>query len=332
MTPRSYVARGPEDLIALVPYLLGFHPEESLVLVTFGAPGGSFHARTDLPCGPEERAAVVQTLCDAVRANGAEVTAVLVFSADAELARAACAELVPALQLAGASVLDAVRADGRHWWSVLDDVAEPHPYDPRCHRFTAERVFEGQAAFGSRAELAETLLGDDPDDIQQVTAAADEAADGLLAGGRDDALAVARTNAGWLRGRLARAVASHAPLSVADAARTLVLVQLVAMRDVACVGLTRATAHDHVQLWRGLLRRAPRDLVPGVAALLGLAAWLDGDGALAWCAVDRCREVEPDQSLAQHLADLLQRAVPPTAWTPIEETGLPLLSGLEQAS
>ena len=39
-----------------------------------------------------------------------------------------------------------------------------------------------------------------------------------------------------------------------------------------------------------------------------------GDGALAWCAVDRGREVDPDHSLAGLVADLLEGAVPPTAW------------------
>jgi hypothetical protein len=332
MTPRSYVAREPEDLIALVPYLLGFHPEESVVLLTFGAPTGSFHARTDLPTGRKERAAMVRTLCDAVRNNGAEVTAVVVFSVDAPLARASCGDLVTALRRSGVSVVDAIRADGTWWWSVLDEDAEPHPYDLSCHRFTAERVLEGQAAFRSRADLAASIVGSDPADTEQIAAAADEVADELLARGQDGTLGIARTNAVWLRDRLALALEVDTPLPVPDAARVLVLAQLVPMRDVACARMSRTSAPDHVRVWRDLLRRAPRDLVPGAASLLGLAAWLDGDGALAWCAVDRCREVDPGHSLAQHLADLLQQAVPPATWSPIEESRLPLLSGLEQAS
>ncbi|MEP6816537.1 MAG: DUF4192 domain-containing protein [Marmoricola sp.] len=332
MTPRSYVARGPEDLIALVPYLLGFHPEESVVLLTFGAPAGSFHARVDLPEGAADRAAVAEMLCEAVRNNGATLTAVVIFSSEVDRTRAMCADLVPALQHAGASVLDAIRADGTCWWSVLDAEAEPHPYDVTCHRFTAERVLEGHAAFRNRAELAHTLVGNDPDDVQQVGVAADKVADELLAGGQPGAWQTARTNAAWLRDRLARAAPATERLSVADAGRVLVLVQLVPMRDVACARMSRETAPGHVRLWRDLLRRAPSDLVPGAASLLGIAAWLNGDGALAWCSVDRCREVDADQSLANHLADLLQRAVPPTVWTPLDEARIPLLSGLEQAS
>jgi uncharacterized protein DUF4192 len=44
--------RAPEDLVAAVPYLLGFHPADSLVLVstrTAGQPGVEFTLRVDLP-------------------------------------------------------------------------------------------------------------------------------------------------------------------------------------------------------------------------------------------------------------------------------------------
>ena len=48
-------------------------------------------------------------------------------------------------------------------------------------------------------------------------------------------------------------------------------------------------AARHVDLWRDVVRRRPRELRAAPAALLGFAAWLAGNGALAWCAVDRPR-------------------------------------------
>ncbi len=330
MTPRSYVARTPEDLIALVPYLLGFHPEESVVLLTFGG-ATSFHARVDLPEDDAGRAGTTEVLCEAVRNNRATMTAVLVFSTDVEHSRAMCADLVPALQRAGASVIDAIRADGTSWWSVLEG-GEEHPYDVSCHPFTAERVLDGHAAFRNRAELAASLVGNGSADTERVAAAADEVADDLVAGGQPKAWEKARTNAVWLRDLLAGAGHSDEPLPETDAGRALALVQLAPMRDVAFALLSQETAAAQVRFWRCLLLRAPRDLVPGAAALLGLAAWLNGDGALAWCAIDRCREVDPGHSLADHLAGLLQRAVPPSTWTPLDEASVPLLGGLERAS
>jgi len=43
-------------------------------------------------------------------------------------------------------------------------------------------------------------------------------------------------------------------------------------------------------------------------------AWLAGQGALAWCAVDRSREADPDYGLAGVLAEALTSAVPPSSW------------------
>ena len=82
---------------------------------------------------------------------------------------------------------------------------------------------------------------------------------------------------------------------------------------------TRDAAADHL---RGLGRRCcgvrPTPQVPDAAAVAAFAAWLAGHGALAWCAVDRCLEVDPDHRLGRCLAECLTRAVPPTAW---EEVG-----------
>ena len=86
------------------------------------------------------------------------------------------------------------------------------------------------------------------------------------------------------------------------------------MRDAAWGGVRRADARTHVELWSGLVRRCPRDLVPHAAAVLAFVAWLAGDGALAWCGVDRAREVEPDHSLARLVADLLEGVVSPDVW------------------
>jgi hypothetical protein len=65
-----------------------------------------------------------------------------------------------------------------------------------------------------------------------------------------------------------------------------------------------------------VLRRTPEPFTAPVAMLLGLAAWQSGQGALAWCAVDRCAEVDPHYPPMAHLAAALTDAVPPSAWDP----------------
>ena len=104
------------------------------------------------------------------------------------------------------------------------------------------------------------------------------------------------------------------------------LASLVPTRDVAWAEITRASSGHHVELWRGLVRRAPRDLLPGACSLLAFAAWQHGDGALAWCAIDRCLDVDPDYSMAHCVAQILTGAVPPSVWEPIPEDELPVFA------
>ena len=78
--------------------------------------------------------------------------------------------------------------------------------------------------------------------------------------------------------------------------------------------MSRDDAARHLRLWTDAVQRAPDDLVAAPAALLGLAAWLAGNGALAWCAVDRCQTVDPGNTLAELVADMLTHAVPPSTW------------------
>jgi Domain of unknown function (DUF4192) len=58
------------------------------------------------------------------------------------------------------------------------------------------------------------------------------------------------------------------------------------------------------------------------ATLLGFSAWLSGDGALAWCAVERALDADPGYSLASLLTQLLAGAVPPSSWQPIPQEEL----------
>ncbi|MFM9735908.1 DUF4192 family protein, partial [Streptomyces niveiscabiei] len=78
---------------------------------------------------------------------------------------------------------------------------------------------------------------------------------------------------------------------------------------------------------RDVVRRSPLEALAPAAALLAFAAWLTGDGALAWCAVDRCQESDPDYGLAGLVSQALAGAVPPSAWSPFPTEMLTLFAG-----
>jgi hypothetical protein len=319
-----YVARTPLDLVALVPQALGFHPEDSVVLLTFGAAGQAFHARVELPSRPADQAAVVELLVAAVLRNALDLVAVLVYSADVERSRAQARLLVDALVGEGVGVVDALRVDGNRWFSALEEDPHGTEFDLTVHPFTARRVFEGQVVHGSRAELAGTLVGGDPTEVAAVAAAAEADAARPGDAGERAILTGRRADALWIQGRVRRFVRTGRPLTTAEAGRMLNLCRSVDLRDVAWAEMTRATASRHVELWRDLVRRAPDALLPPPAALLGFAAWLAGDGALAWCAIDRCTAVDADYSMAAVVGEALLRAVPPSAWAGISAHDLPV--------
>jgi hypothetical protein len=302
----TLTAHGPADLLAAVPVVLGFRPEESLVMLTFGGVR-SFHARLDLP--PRDDAAardeVVRALLAPCRRHAVDHVAFVVYSGDAILASRLAASLVPAFVADGIGVVDVLRAHGGRWCSVpiRSGVPEPRlaPYDEKGHPFAVQAVFEGRVTHASRDELRD-LLAPLPDVRERWGA--------LLAQLPEPGPAEVATSramvSGWVR--------SGDEPGDEEAARVLQVVGRVDLRDAAIAAVTRDTARDHLRAWSALLRGAPDAQVPDTAAVVAFCAWQAGDGALAWCALDRCFDVDPGHRLGACLAECLVRAVPPTTW------------------
>ncbi len=298
-SPQPFLARDPVDVLAVVPVLLGFEPEESVVMLTFGA-ARQFHARLDLP-PPDATDAEVAAVCDllvepAVRHDVPRVLLV-VYTDDARRCRRSVRALVDAFTAAGVRVLDTIRADGRHHHPAIGP-GEGRAYDVTAHPVRVQAVLDGRVTHRSRAELAATLDADPAAHELVVRALEHEPA------------LVAEEVSELLAGCLAAGRVPE-PDEVAG------LVQALAdpvVRDVAWLLMTREEAPHHVVLWSDVVRRTPDEWLPGAAAVLSFAAWLSGSGALAWCAVDRCLSVDPDHTLGGYVAQLLERAVPPHAW------------------
>jgi hypothetical protein len=325
----TFIARTPTDLIAVVPAVLGFHPQDSVVLLTFGPPDGAFHARVDLPLARPEQEAVAEVLADAVAANRVRRAAVLLYTDDIEAALAQSQLLVERLLDLDVDVIEVIRIDDDHWHPVPEDGSPGTAYELSTHPFTAQRVYDGQVVHRDREELADSLVGTDEDDAVEVALAAIRFAD-LVATSRevdDSAQGFLRAEARWLQRRIRARVQDGGRLAPVDAGRVLVLASLVPTRDAALAEITRESSEAHLDLWRDLVRRSPRDLLPGASSLLAFAAWQHGDGALAWCAIDRCLEVDPDYSMAHCVAEVLTRAVPPTVWEQIREDELSVFRG-----
>jgi hypothetical protein len=302
----SLTARTPEDVLALVPVVLGFEPTESLVLLTFGA-ATPFHARLDLPATVDDVPAAVELLVSPARQHGVRRVLLVAYSERGRYADRVLRGVARAFERAGISVIDGLRTDGRRWHPVPGRPGVPAhgvPYDLTAHPFAVQAVYDGRVLHGSRSALAATIATDPARVATVVTALAAQSgpAGAALDEGR------------WARDLVADHVAAATVPSDAELARLLRGMLDVRVRDAAWSSLTREQAREHAALWTDVVQRSPEPLLAGPAALLGFAAWLAGDGALAWCAVDRCLDADPAYSLGTLVTELLTRAVPPSSW------------------
>ncbi len=302
-------------MIAAVPLVLGFTPEQSVVMLTFGAEH-TFHARVDLAEDDADVPDLVAALLGPALVHGVRRVVFVFFAGDHDLAREVFASLEDAFEFDGIEIVDAFRADGRHWFPLAHELTGQRPlgrpYDLASHRFTAASVLQGQVTQQTRGELAAGL---DPQPTQ-VRATSRALAD--LAPAQPS-----RVEAAWAAELVEEHVATGTPLDVGQAARLLRALRQLPVRDEVWSGTSRVTARDHVRFWTDLVRRAPEEFVATPAALLGFTAWLAGQGALAWCAVDRCRAVAPEHGLARLVADALVHAAPPALWEGPFRTGEP---------
>lgn len=296
------VARGPEDIIAFVPVAIGFVPQTSVVMLTLGPPTGAFHARVDLPEDPGDVDQVVDSLLRPARRHRATAVVFVVYDDDTAVADEAAWSLTEAFTDAGIEVLEVLRVHDHHWFAVRPG-REPSayagvPFDPSTHPFTVQAVFDGRVTHASRAALQASLDTDH--------AAASVTRQALARVGPLDAAGVRSLVQAHTRAGTTCSPAELAALGLAVAE--------AALRATALEGLVRSRAQAHVDFWSDAVRRLPDHLLPGAASVLALAAWLHGNGALAWCAVDRCRRVDPHHPLAGLVADLLEHAVSPHLW------------------
>lgn len=119
----------------------------------------------------------------------------------------------------------------------------------------------------------------------------------------------ARENTARLEGRwaLSRVHQFHRDgvrLDDKDAARLLVAVESIPIRDRLWLDMNRGNAASHVALWTDMTKRAPDKVRAAPASLLAFGSWLSGHGAMAWCALDQVPEGKP-----YALANLVAAAV-----------------------
>jgi hypothetical protein len=317
---------GPAELLQAVPYLIGFHPTHSLVLVGLQDERLVVTARLDLAD------AVIGGIPHAVGAmmRGGSTSFVAVIYDDTDedadydydeygdglrptLAHwdVVYGALRVELQRLDAHLRDALVVSDDRWWSLtcvdFDCCpVEGSPLPDAPSSFATAAMVEGVVALPSRTAL-EDVLAPLPDAEREVLdqaigdaerAAVEETLNGQA---RRWELSVKRAMF-----RAARESDEPGWTGPPDdvAARFGAALAVTAMRDAVWLAVD-SDRLDGRTLWRDLARRLPSPYDAAPLFLYGWAAWRAGDGASAGIAADRAVESRPDY----HAADLLRAAV-----------------------
>ena len=157
--------RGPDDVVAALPYQLGYHPRDSVVAVSLRGRRVGLVARCDIPPAGHE-GQVVSTLIGPLLRDGATSVIVVGFEDVPDASHPLALALVERLELTGIDVVDvAVVRDGRRYSPVCSEPCCPpegveltHPADVPC---VAEFVALGRAPLRSR-DAVEDLVVPEP--------------------------------------------------------------------------------------------------------------------------------------------------------------------------
>ncbi|BCJ43560.1 hypothetical protein GCM10010168_41300 [Actinoplanes ianthinogenes] len=311
----SLVIRTPAELIAMVPFVMGYHPSDSLAVVAVRGNRLEFALCHGLPpplSAGAEAWEPADTVADTVVRQRVRTVVVIGYGPLRRVTPAVlrCAE---ALRRRDVMVLDAYRvADGR-WWSFLcgDRTCCPpegRPCLPADSVIAAEATFRGQVALPSRSELTAQVAaagGALRTEMVRATERARRRFTGLLARGRHvaDYERLVRQHGRDAVRAAERCYRSGGSLSPDE---TAWLGALLVDRSVEDFALDRVAPQEwRIRLWTDVLRRVEPAYVAPAACLLGYTAWRAGRGSLARVAVDRALAADPRHHLAELLHNVL---------------------------
>jgi len=327
----------PASILTSVPYLVGFDPQESLVLMALHGPRkrvgltlrvdlGDGTSRADRVIAAEAAGHVVRELADAQPAAALAVVYTNEGPAGGNGTRAGSGahealviELTARLSAAGVELVSVLRVSGGRWWaddpcadiSCCPPGGQPVP-QPRTGAASSSAtlaaatfVADGRAVLPDRAALEHLLDPDPRADHEAVRDALLEGDDGER-GSRIDARVTLRR----LR-RAAREVTAGRQLSDAALGRLAAGLRSVAVRDQVLSLVVDPDAAGIREVLIHLVRRLPPPDDAHAAAMLAWVAHAEGSGALANVAVDRALAGVPDHSLARLVDAALRGGLPP---------------------
>jgi hypothetical protein len=316
----------PAEIVDAVPYLVGFQPENSLVVLSLRGKRNrvGVTARVDLP-PPQFATQCADQFMRYLKRDDATQVVVVLYPPSAGRDHPSIGPLVDALGawLAAARIRlnDVLCVYEGRWWSLqcTNPACCPAEGTPIQRQGTsplaAAMVASGRVVLASRSQLQTTIQPVGGVAARAMAYALQRASERLvteIAAGRrtqerEESLELfTATVRAWQEG--------HPTIGTDDAARLIVALDDVGVRDEV---LTWAE-DDWGEATRSMLEELVRRAVPPfeVPALTVLAwiAYMQGDGAIAGIAIERALASDPDYGMAQLLDQALLGGLQPATF------------------
>jgi len=307
----------PADVISAVPYLLGFHPRDSLVLVSLHGRSDrriSLASRIDLPPRGLVGEAAVHLARIVVGQGCDEVLVAVVGGGAADGGSPPRADVVASVRAAFEE--RRVPVPVAVWASEVSTGAPWHCYDsgmrgvlpdPETSAVAAATVAAGHVTYSDRDELERLVTPEDPPALERRSRLLDTRCDRMSMDDEDvldagaDALALVQA---WV----ARAGDGRLTLDDDDVVGLCLALSDPIVRDAA-FGFVGASAAAAERLWTALVRAAPDPEAAEPAVLLAHSALVRGNGALVSIALERAQRAWPGHRMSELFLVSLDRGI-----------------------
>lgn len=307
----------PHDLLAAIPFLIGYHPENSLVLVSLKDESVGMAMRVDFPTDiAAESYDLLASHLVRDQASSAFIVAYISQEIDPE---PVIISLSAALVRAGIEIKESLTVTGNRYRSLMCTDSTCCPPEGReippldSSRIAAEHVIAGHPMpFANVGDLIQSIAALPSshesawqDEVHRFWVSSD--AEELNDLQRDGATAVIDLAGEYREGRGAE--------DRELVARVIGRMSDIQVRDFSLGSHTDETADCYWMMWRELLVIAPRGFVAPIACLCAAMAYERGDGALAHKVLDRALADDDQYSLAHLLRRVFTAGWPPESFT-----------------
>ena len=308
----------PHDLLAAIPFLIGYHPQDSLVLVALKDEAVGMAMRVDIPVGVSAEG--YDLLASHFLRDGADGAFIVAYvGAGAVDPENVLINTSAALVRAGIDIKESLIVRNNRFRSMIctdltccppEGSAVP---DLGSSRIAAEHVIAGHpmpfenvdGLVQSIAALPSSFESVWADEVQAFWVSSDSEEIQELQ--RDGATAIIDLVGEYREGRGAE--------DRELAARVIGRLSDIQVRDFALGSHTDESADCYWAMWRDLLRIAPRGFVAPIACLFAAMAYERGEGALAHKGLDRGLGDDDQYSLAHLLRRVFTAGWPPQSFS-----------------